>query len=80
MKIAKKQPPLYYKISYCRIKVFVERKDILQKIDKAFFNRTDLNYTILQGLSNQNKTQVALKYLKKRNNPHLTILWVNAIT
>ena len=81
MKIAEEQPPLYYEIPNCRVKSFVGREDILQKIDEALSNGSGPHYAVLQGMGGQGKTQVALEHCyRKKNNPYSAIFWVDATT
>ncbi len=79
MKIAEEQPPLYYEVPNRRVNAFVGREDILQKIDEALSNGSGPHCAVLQGMSGQGKTQVALEYChRKRNNPYWAIFWVDA--
>ena len=75
------QTPLYYKVPDCRVRQFVGREDILQKIDDALSPGSGPSIAVLQGTRGQGKSQIALEYChRKKSALYRAIFWVDATT
>lgn len=75
------QTPLYYKVPDRRVRQFVGREDILQKIDEALSPGSGPRIAVLQGMGGQGKSQIALEYChRKKTTLYPAIFWVDATT
>lgn len=75
------QAPSYYEVPNRRVRQFVGREDILQRIDKALSTGPSPRIAVLQGMGGQGKSQIALEYChRKRDILYSAIFWIDATT
>ncbi|TVY17970.1 Nephrocystin-3 [Lachnellula arida] len=72
-------PPAFYLVPNRRIRNFVGRKDILEKIDASFSSSPGPHHVVLCGLGGQGKTQIVLEYCHRTWKERFrSIFWVQA--
>ena len=71
----------YYMVPNRRVRAFVGREDILERIETGFSAGSAPRIVVLRGLGGQGKTQVALEYCRRAKSTQVRgIFWVEAMS